>query len=131
MHKKYESISDNLVRHEVIVTEVANKLDHHHEVLTDLGHNITELKKYAVMSDLHMEAYLPLQIANIAFDLGKCIVKKSGMEKYCQQVMKKVISPLERNLLNLCDPGEYQYVSRYKKMTYKLPEDLTRKDKAR
>jgi len=53
-------------------------------------------------------------------------VKKSGLEKYCANFTKKVVQVLERNQLNVCDPGEYSYVSRYRKMNYKLPDDLTK-----
>jgi hypothetical protein len=73
-------------------------------VLKEFLKNIEALKTYAICNDLHMEAYQPLQMANIAFEVTKGLVTKARIEKFDKHFTKNVIKPLEKNCVNACDP---------------------------
>ena len=71
-----------------------------------------------------MEAYLPLQIATIAFEVtkGSCPIKyRTKFEKH---FAKRVTKVLEKNCINVCNPKIDEYLSRYRKMNYKLPLEI-------
>ena len=51
-----------------------------------------------------MEAYLPLQTATIAFEVGKGLIKRDQSDKYKRHFVKKVVKTLEKNCVNVCNP---------------------------
>jgi hypothetical protein len=48
------------MRNETMCYEIACKFEHQHEVIDAVVENIETLKSYALMNDLHIEAYQPL-----------------------------------------------------------------------
>ena len=71
--------------------------------------SIDALKRYALVTDLHLEAYLPLQTASIAFDVVRGVSQKEkAYTKFKKYFSTKVLKPLEKNLLNVCNP-DIQY----------------------
>ena len=82
----------NGIRHETLCYELATKFEAQHNVLLDFAENIESLKTYALVTDLHLEAYLPMQIATIAFDVGKGIIQKNKAEKYERHFAKNVVN---------------------------------------
>jgi hypothetical protein len=57
-----------------------------------------------MLTDIHMEAYLPIQAATIAFEVGKGLVPKSKAEKYQTHFMKRIIHKMEKNALDVVNP---------------------------
>ena len=57
---QYEQINQDIMRHETMCYEIACKFEHQHDVIDTIVENIETLKSYALMNDLHMEAYQPL-----------------------------------------------------------------------
>ena len=72
----YRRIKDDVIRHETLSYEIATKFEQHHDVMIQLSDHVEALKTYALVNDLHMEAYLPLQTATIAFEVGKGILPR-------------------------------------------------------
>jgi hypothetical protein len=77
-------MKEDVKRHETLSYELACKFEEQHKVLLSYAENIESLKTYTLTNDLHLEAYLPLQMAGIAFECGKGIVRKTGAKKYEQ-----------------------------------------------
>ena len=67
----------DITRHESLAFEIGTKLEAHRTVLNQVVDSIEALKTYAIVTDLHLEAYQPLQIATIAYEVGRGIVKKN------------------------------------------------------
>jgi len=57
---QYDLINQDLMRNETMCYEIACKFEHQHEVIDAVVENIETLKSYALMNDLHIEAYQPL-----------------------------------------------------------------------
>ena len=72
----YQAMKVDLRRHETLCYEIATKFETHHNLLKDLTDHVETLKTYTLVNDLHMEAYQPLQIATIAFEVCKSSVTK-------------------------------------------------------
>lgn len=47
-------------RHETLCYELAKRMEVHRSQLIDHSDNIENLKTYAIITDLHLEAYLPI-----------------------------------------------------------------------
>ena len=47
-------------RHETLCYELAKRMEVHRSQLIDYSDNIENLKTYAIITDLHLEAYLPI-----------------------------------------------------------------------
>ena len=58
--RMYTRIKDDITRHETLCFEIANRFEEQHSVMTQVGDNIETLKTHALITDLHLEAYLPL-----------------------------------------------------------------------
>jgi hypothetical protein len=69
-------------RHETLCFELAQKFDQQYEVICNLTNSMESLKNYAVINDLHLEAYLPFQVAGLAFEVGKGLVQKHQKDTY-------------------------------------------------
>jgi hypothetical protein len=119
--RMYKLMKADISRHEALAFEMASKFDVHHKVLKEASESIEALKTYALVTDLHLEAYQPLQIATIVYEIGRGGVEKSRQAKYMQHFANKIIKNLEKNCLNVCDPNIDQFHSRYQKMNYRLP----------
>jgi hypothetical protein len=111
MEKTQNSMMEDVTRHEVCCCELAVKFDQQNDVMKQLIENIEHLKTYSIVNDLHTEAFLPLQIANIAFEVGKGIVTKTRAPKYERHFVNRVVRKLEKNLLQVCDPQVDRYTS--------------------
>ena len=101
--RMYERMKVDVGRHETLCFELAMKFDQQFEVITNLTNGVESLKNYAVLNDLHLEAYLPFQIANLAFEVGKGLMQPNKKEKYKKHTLN-VFKGLEKNCLNVCDP---------------------------
>jgi hypothetical protein len=58
--RMYGRMKTDVIRHETLCFEIARKFEAQHEVLTQLTDSTESLKTYALVNDLHLEAYLPL-----------------------------------------------------------------------
>lgn len=72
------------------------------------------------MTNLHLESFLPLQIASITFEICSALAKKKTLIKLRERFLKKV-QDLEKNLVLCCDPEVEGYYSNYRKNYYELP----------
>jgi hypothetical protein len=52
---------------------------------------IAALKAYTIATDLHLEAFLPLQTSVIAFEVAAGVVKRDRQEKYKKHFTNKII----------------------------------------
>ena len=64
----------DLTRHETLCYELAKKFELQAVLLLDITSSIEALKTYPLVNDLHMEAYQPLQVAAIAYEVTKGLV---------------------------------------------------------
>lgn len=53
---------------------------------------------------MNMEAYIPLHSAMIAYEVAKGAVDDENKTKLSEHFALKVIKPLEKNCLRVCDP---------------------------
>jgi len=44
--------------------------------MAELGENISALKTYTFINEMHMEAYLPLQSATIAYEVSRGVLPR-------------------------------------------------------
>ena len=58
--RMYKRIKDEMVRHETLCFELAEKFEAQHDILCQISSNMESVKEYTIVNDLHMEAYLPL-----------------------------------------------------------------------
>ena len=123
--RMYERMKTDIGRHETLCFELACKFIEHHEVIVKLSETMESLKTYTIVNDLHLEAYLPLQVATIAFDVGKGLAHKKDLERYKKYFATKVVKDLERNCIMVCDPSLDQSKCRFGKFNYKIPSYLT------
>ena len=76
-------------------------------MLSEYAEHVEALKMYALVTDLHFEAYLPLQTATIAYDVVKTIFDKDKDKKkelrFNKHFANEIISNLEKNCLEVCD----------------------------
>ena len=70
----YERMKVDVGRHETLCFELATKFDQQYEVIWNLTNSMDSLKNYALLNDLHLEAYLPFQMAGLAFEVGKGLI---------------------------------------------------------
>jgi hypothetical protein len=91
--------------------------------------HIDALKAHALLTDLHLESFLPFQIASISFELCHSFVKRKPQAKLRERFMVK-LTELEDNLVHCCDPEVTGYHSAYRKHHYVLPAELIKKTKA-
>ena len=66
----FDNTKGDIRRHETLCYELGTKFESHHEMLMQIVDNIESLKNYTFLNDLHMEAYLPIQTATIAFEVS-------------------------------------------------------------
>ena len=102
--RMYQAMKGDVRRHETLCYELATKFEQQNELLLQFNENIEALKTNYLVTDLHLEAYLPVQTALIAYDVGRGSVHKTKLEKFEKYFASKVIRPLEKNLLKVCDP---------------------------
>ena len=70
----YSRMKTDIARHEILCFELATKFEQQYEVLNRCTEDIEALKTYALVNDLHMETYLPIQSATIAYEVGKNLI---------------------------------------------------------
>ena len=70
-NRMYEAMKADVMRHETLSFELASKFETHFDVFNQVCENIEALKSHALLTDLHLEAFQPLQTAAIAFEVGK------------------------------------------------------------
>ena len=63
-------------------------------------------------------------MATIAYDVGKILMPKGKEEKLKRNFVKKIINSLEKNCLHVFGPDKTS--SRFKKMSYKIPGEMSR-----
>jgi hypothetical protein len=68
-----------------------------------MSESIESLKTYSILNDIHLEAYLPLQIATLSFEVGKGLIMHGKKGKY-KRHMQSVMKSLEKNVVTYCDP---------------------------
>ena len=56
------------------------------------------------MNDLHMEAYLPLQMASVSYQVGLGLTKRDTISKFDKNFTKNVLKSLKKNMVDVCDP---------------------------
>ena len=117
----YERMKVDVGRHETLCFELATKFDQQYEVIWNLTNSMDSLKNYALLNDLHLEAYLPFQMAGLAFEVGKGLIQPNKKERFKKHTLN-VFKTLEKNCLNVCDPSCEE--SRFRKMQYKIPSQL-------
>lgn len=61
------------------------------------------MKTAALVTDMHLEAYVPVQSGLIAYEVCKGLVTDQTNKKFTDHFAKKVIKSLERNALKTCD----------------------------
>ena len=61
-------------------------------------------KTYALANDLHMEAFMPMQMASLAYQVGQGFSKRDNAGKYEKHFLKTIVKELKRNMMNVCDP---------------------------
>ena len=71
-------------------------------------------------------AYQPLQMAAVAYEVCKILVPANKAEKYKASFVKKVVNPLEKNVVNVVNPAVDREDCQYKKLEYNLCSSLTR-----
>ena len=74
--RMYNRVKEDVGRHETLCYEIAMKFTQHHDMMIQLGENVAALKTYTLINELHMEAYLPLQTATIAFKVTKGVLPR-------------------------------------------------------
>jgi hypothetical protein len=71
-------MKEDLLRHETLTYELAKKFESQHHILLQFAENIEAVKSHALMTDLHLEAYLPVQMAALCYDICKGLVSKQN-----------------------------------------------------
>ena len=84
--------------------------------------SIESLKTSCILTDLHMEAFAPIQTASIAFDVCQGLVRKKDVKRM-NHYFGKTLRKLEKNLVSCCDPVSAVNESSYRKGWYQLPKD--------
>ena len=112
------------MRHETLCFELATKFEHQQKGIVNLVDAVENLKTYTFINDLHMETYLPLQTATIAYEIGKGVVERKRADKYKEFFINKVIKTLERNCVKVIDPSIPDFQSRFRKFNYIIPDDV-------
>lgn len=74
--KIYTKMKDNVTRHETLCYELATHFEAQHDVMWQINEKIEALQTYTTVNDMHLEAYLPLQTACIAYEVAKCATDK-------------------------------------------------------
>ena len=102
--KLFQGLKVDTTRHETLCYELATKFDEQHHVLMEFVEQIESFKTYALVNDLHMEAYLPMQMASVAYQVGMGLTKRETQTKYEKHFTKTVLKSLKKNMLSVCDP---------------------------
>ena len=118
--RMYERMKSDIGRHETLCFELATKFTEQHDTIIKLSETTESLKTYSIVNDLHLEAYLPLQMATIAFDVGKGLTSRKQAEHYKKHFYSKVMKDLEKNCIMVCDPAMDQSNSKFGKCSYKI-----------
>lgn len=100
----YEAMKEDILRHETLAFELALKFESQHDLLLQFSEHIEALKSHSLSTDLHFEAYLPLQTATIAYEISKGIVANNRIEKFQSHFATKIVKNLEKNMLKIIDP---------------------------
>ena len=58
--RMYTRMKEDIGRHETLCFELALKFEQQHTILSAVTDSIETLKNYALVNDVHLEAYLPL-----------------------------------------------------------------------
>ena len=111
--RMYERMKVDVGRHETLCFELATKFDQQFDVICQQTNSIEALKSYAIITDVHLEAYLPFQVAGIAYEVGKGLVQAGKKEKYRKHGYN-VFKAMEKNCLNVIDPTSED--SKYRKI---------------
>jgi hypothetical protein len=98
-------MKEDVLRHETLTYELAKKFESQHDILLQFAENIEAVKSHALTTDLHLEAYLPLQMATLCYDICKGIVSKANTPKFQTYFASKVVKSLERNIVRIVDPS--------------------------
>ena len=101
--RMYVYIKEDFIRHEALFFEMARKSEQNTKTSLDFFDKIEALQKYTLMNDLHLEAFLPLQTASIAFEVGKGLASKDKMHRYEKHVAEKVIKTLDESCLSVIE----------------------------
>jgi methyl-accepting chemotaxis protein len=56
-NRMYQRIKEEMVRHETLCFELAEKFEAQHDLICQVCNNMDALKDYTIVNDLHMEAY--------------------------------------------------------------------------
>jgi hypothetical protein len=60
----FEAISEPFKQHGFTLTEHKSELEKHKKVMEELSEHVEAIKKYSQLTNLHIEAYLPFQVAS-------------------------------------------------------------------
>lgn len=83
-----------------------------------LHENIKCLKSHSTITDLHMETFIPMQTATIAYEVAKGLAPKKKIDRFYKHFCNRIVKPLERNIIDTCDPSRDNVGAKYKKMQY-------------
>lgn len=122
--RMFHIMKEDVLRHETLSFELAKKFESQHEILLQFAENIEAIKSHALMTDLHLEAYLPVQMASLTYEICKSLVSKENAPKFQQNFAQKTIKSLEKNIVRIMDPMSGDESRRFPKIDYKLPKEI-------
>ena len=122
----YESSNEAIKVCRVDCGVALEKIQIFQKLANEFHKNIEGLKTHSLVTDLHLEAYLPIQVASIAYDVSSGAVVKKNYPKFRQNFRKK-LKVLEQNLMGCCDPEPDKrlkpHISLFQKNQYELPHE--------
>jgi hypothetical protein len=65
-----------------------------------------------------METFIPMQAATVAYEVAKGLAPKKKVDRFYKHFCNRVVKPLERNIINVCDPTVDTNGAKYGKMHY-------------
>lgn len=124
--RMYRAMKKDVIRHETVCWEMATKLESQHQVFVQLAENVNALKSASVLTDMHLEAYTPIQTALIAYDVCKGMThSEAAIKNLNDHFALKVFKSLEKNALKACDLNANSRDSLlWRKLQYKVPENI-------
>ncbi len=78
----------------------------HMEVFQEHEIHLEALKKSVQIEEMHLQAFLPFQIASICFEITSDLAKKKGRIQY-RKNFRNILTELEQNLLSSCEPDKF------------------------
>jgi hypothetical protein len=81
--------------------------EHARSVINELIEHLEVQKKHALITNLHIEAYIPFQIISHSYDLIRVLAAKRQLKKELRKEFTRKVTEYEQNLLNCCNPEKF------------------------